>query len=105
MRRTTKWLLVVGAVLLCAVVAEALRERYAPVTEQYARKAAQARFEHLCRDFHLQPSDYEAPFPTSVGGADFAYEWKSKRPPVQSVLISVARGGIVEPTWIVDETK
>jgi hypothetical protein len=102
MRRTTKCILVVGAVLLCVVVAEALREQYAPVTEHNARKAAQVSFEHLCRDFHLRSSDYQAPVPTSVGGADFAYEWKSRRPGVQSVLIYVARGGIVEPTWIDD---
>lgn len=81
-----------------------MREQYAPITEQYARKAAEAQFGNLCRDFHLQPSDYEPAVPTGVGGADYAYEWKSKQPGVKSVLISVARGGIVEPTWI-DDTK
>jgi hypothetical protein len=104
MHRTTKRVLLVGAVVLCAILAEALREQYAPVTEQYARKAAQTSFEHLCRDFHLQPADYDAPVPTSVGGADFAYQWKSRRRGVKTVLISVARGGIVEPTWI-DEAE
>jgi hypothetical protein len=102
MSRRTKRLVLIGAIVLCAIVAEGLREQYAPVTEQYARKAAQVRFEHLCRDFHLRPSDYETPVPTSVGGADFAYEWRSKQPGVKTVLISVARGGIVEPTWLDD---
>ena len=102
MHRTTKRVLVIGAVLLCIIVAEALLEQYAPVTEQYARKAAQTRFEHLCGDFHLQPSDYDTPVPTSVGNADFAYQWKSRRSGVKTVLISVAKGGIVEPTWIDD---
>jgi hypothetical protein len=99
-----KRIIISAAVFVVLVVAEALREQYAPVTEQYAQKAAQVRFEHLCRDFHLHPSDYEAPVPTSVGGADFAYEWRSKQPGVKTVLISVARGGIVEPTWL-DEAK
>ena len=102
MTRRAKWIIIIAAVLVVLVVAEALREQYAPVTEQYARKAAQVRFEHLCRDFHLRPSDYEAPVATSVGGADFAYEWRSKQPGVKTVLISVARGGIVEPTWLDD---
>jgi hypothetical protein len=102
MSRRTRRFIVIGAFLLCVVLAEAWSEEYAPVTEQYARKAAQVRFEQLCRDFHLRPSDYEAPVPTSVGGADFAYEWKSKQPGVKTVLISVARGGIVEPTWLDD---
>ncbi len=100
MRCRTKWFILIGTVLFCALIAEVLREQYAPVTERYAREAAQVRFAHLCRDFHLQPSDYDAPVPTSVGGADFAYEWKSKRPGVQTVLIYVARGGIVESTWL-----
>jgi hypothetical protein len=104
MRPKTKWFLVAGAVLLCAVVVETMREQYAPITEKYAHEAAQTEFEHLCRDFHLHSSDYEPPVSTSVGGADFAYQWKSKRPGVQTVLISVARGGIVEPAWI-DEAK
>jgi hypothetical protein len=99
MTRRTKRIIIIAAVLVVLVVAETLREEYAPVTEQYARETAQIRFEHLCRDFHLRPSDYEAPVATSVGGADFAYEWRSKQPGVKTVLISVARGGIVEPTW------
>src|SRR4026207_744713 len=102
MRRRTKVIAVVGAIFALVVIAEALREQYAPVTEQHARTAAETRFAHLCRDFHLQRSDYDEPVPTSVGDADFAYEWKSKRPGVQSALISVAKGGIVEPTWIDD---
>jgi hypothetical protein len=102
MTRRTKRIIIITAVLVVLVVAEILREQYAPVTEQYAREAAQVRFEHLCRDFHLRPSNYEAPVATSVGGADFAYEWRSKQPGVKTVLISVARGGIVEPTWLDD---
>ena len=104
MTRTTRRLTVIGALLAFAVVGEIVREQYAPITEQYARKAAEAQFEKLCRDFHLQPPDYEPPVPTDVGGADYAFEWKSKRPGVQSVLISVARGDVVEPTWV-DDTK
>jgi hypothetical protein len=102
MTRRAKRIIVIATVLVVLVVAEALREQYAPVTEHNARKAAQLRFEHLCRDFHLRPADYEAPVPTSVGGADFSYEWRSKQPGVKTVLISVARGGIVEPTWLDD---
>lgn len=103
MTRRTKRIIIIAAGLVVVVVAETLREQYAPVTEQYAREAAQLRFEHLCRDFHLRPSDYEAPVATSVGGADFAYEWRSKQPGIKTVLISVARGGIVEPTWLDDD--
>jgi len=102
MTRRTKRISILAAVLVALVVAEALREQYAPITEQRAREAAQVRFEHLCRDFHLRSSDYEAPVATPVGGADFAYEWRSKQPGVKTVLISVARGGIVEPTWLDD---
>ena len=102
MKRRTKWIIILAAAVVVLVVAETLREEYAPITEQYAREAAQMSFEHLCRDFHLRPADYEAPVPTSVGGADFAYEWRSKQPGVKTVLISVARGGIVEPTWLDD---
>ena len=70
MTRTTRRLTVIGALLAFAGVGEIVREQYAPITEQYARKAAEAQFEKLCRDFHLQPPDYEPPVPTNVGGAD-----------------------------------
>jgi hypothetical protein len=100
MRRRTKALVVVGAVFALVVITEGLRERYAPITDQHARAAAETRFAHLCRDFHLQRSDYAAAVPTTVGGADFAWEWKSKRPNVQTVLIYVAKGGLVEATWL-----
>lgn len=88
---------------LVAVAAFAFWPRQ-PITEQRAREVAQVRFEHVCRDSHLNSLDYDGPIPTTVGGAQFAYEWKSKRKGQHTILVSVAKdGGIVEPTFLDDE--
>ena len=84
--------LIGGAAILLAVAAFALWP-HAPNTEPRAREMAQTRFEHLCRDSHLNTLDYQGPIPTTVDGAQFAYEWRSIRPGLRTVLVSVASDG------------
>ena|SRR6266498_1317342 len=96
--------IVFAAAVLVAAAAFALWPR-TPLTELRARQLAQTRFEHICGEFGLSTFNYDGPIPTTVGGAQFAYEWHGKRPGVRTVLISVAsEGAIVEPTFL-DEGK
>ena len=70
--------------------------------ERNARARAELRFAQLCEESHLQPAEFDGPVRTEVGGADFAYEWKSKRKGQAGVLISVTKDQ-VEPTFLDDE--
>jgi len=49
-----------------------------PVTEAEALQAAKDRFAKVCARFHYDPTTFDGPIKTTVGGAAFAYEWREK---------------------------
>jgi hypothetical protein len=64
------------------------------MTERDARQIAEGRYRQVCGEMHYCPSDLSGPTETSVGGAAFAYEWKSRDPhSTLGVLITVDDDG------------
>ena len=81
-----------------AVVVLVTSCRARDVTEAEARDWAQKKFVRFCAISHHYPDDFTGPASTSVGGAKFAYEWKSKKDKEEGILVYVTADGIVEGT-------
>jgi len=69
------------------------------MTEEDARKLAQSRFSQVCQEFGYSSFSFTGPTPTTVGGAQFAYEWKYNYPESNFVILVVVHKGGVEVTF------
>ena len=70
------------------------------ITEEQARQDATKRFGKVSFRVHMNPSLFEGPLKTEVGGAAFAYQWKDKTPGSDFVvLVAVTSDGEINDTY------
>ena len=91
------------AALLASLLIAGCGER---VSETDARRFATDQFERTCASLNYNKNSFSGPVSTQVGGAAYAYEWKSKKPLSKfGVLVTVTSTGDTNVSLLPDPSN